>query len=113
MRRCVTVAAIALCGAFAAGTTGPAAAASHPGPADGQALSQDRRDGDDDPRIDPAMWPAELNKLIADRKKEFEADVKEAKDDFKAGFNDSKANVAEFRKEIADLIKELNRPTTP
>ncbi|MGP9022981.1 hypothetical protein ACT1U9_31835 [Streptomyces sp. BR1] len=115
MRRCATVAAIALCGAVVAGTTGPAfaAAAPEPRPADGHSLSRDRRDGDDD-KTELATWMAELDKLIADEKKDLDAEIKdakkdseEAKDDAKKEIADSKKEFDAFLKEFADLIKNL------
>lgn len=112
MRRCATIAAITLCGAVAAGTTSPAfAAVSEPPPVGGHALVQDRRDADDDFKTELATWMSELNKIIADDKKELEADIKAARKDIQTTIEEGRKDMQELQKEFADWFKELKPPT--
>ncbi|GGY18680.1 hypothetical protein AB0M94_03900 [Streptomyces xanthochromogenes] len=101
MRRSTTVAAIALCGALAAGTAAPAYAAgqapavSVPGTG-GESMGG--RAGDDDVagvKAELAATMKDINQMIADEKKDAAADVAEAK-----------AEVAAILKEISAMVKE-------
>ncbi|GAA0587540.1 hypothetical protein [Streptomyces crystallinus] len=113
MRRCATVAAIALCGAVAAGTAGPAfAAASQPVPVGDRAPVQDRRDGDAAGKTETVAWIAEWSKFIADQKKTVEGDAKTAQDDVKNAIKEAQASFAQLQKEMTDLFKTPETTTT-
>ncbi|MEU6050192.1 hypothetical protein ABZ829_07065 [Streptomyces xanthochromogenes] len=100
MRRSTTVAAIALCGALAAGTAAPAYAAGQ-APAvsvPGTGGEMGSRAGDDDVagvKAELAATMKDINQMMADEKKDAAADVAEAK-----------AEVAAILKEISAMVKE-------
>ncbi|MCT9088827.1 hypothetical protein N4G70_08095 [Streptomyces sp. ASQP_92] len=100
MRRCATVAAIALCGALATGTAAPAFAVGHPpvvsAPEPGRE-PVDGRVGDDDVagvKTEVAAILKEVNQLVADEKKAATADVAAVK-----------AEVAALLQQIPGMVK--------
>ncbi|MFE4856480.1 hypothetical protein [Streptomyces sp. NPDC056670] len=101
MRRCATVAAIALCGALAAGTAAPAyaadraPAASVPGTGGGPTGSRAVDDDVVGVKTEVAALLKEIDQMVAADKKDAAADVAEAK-----------AEVAAILKEVAAMVKE-------
>ncbi|MFE9119941.1 hypothetical protein [Streptomyces sp. NPDC007172] len=101
MRRCTTVAAIALCGALAAGTAAPAYAARHlpsvsvPGAGGEPAGSRAADDDVAGVKTELAAMMKEIDQMVAAEKKDAAADVAEAK-----------AEVAAILKEISAMVKE-------
>ncbi|MER5557240.1 hypothetical protein ACFW17_04870 [Streptomyces sp. NPDC058961] len=101
MRRSTTVAAIALCGALAAGTAAPAYAARHvpsvsvPGTAGEPTGSRAADDDVAGVKAEVAAMMKEIDQMVAADKKDAAADVAEAK-----------AEAAAILKEISALVKK-------
>uniref|UniRef100_A0AAU2UXL3 Secreted protein n=1 Tax=Streptomyces sp. NBC_00003 TaxID=2903608 RepID=A0AAU2UXL3_9ACTN len=106
MRRCATVAAIALCGALAASTAAPAFAATRTpvvsAPETARAV-EDRRVGADDKdeiTTELAAMKKEVDQLVAGEKKDAGKDAADAK-------KEAEKDVADIKKEVAGLLKGI------
>ncbi|MGW2815822.1 hypothetical protein [Streptomyces sp. NPDC001415] len=106
MRRCATVAAIALCGALAASTAAPAFAAARTpvvSAAEAARAVKGPRVGADDKdgiKTELAAMKKEVDQLVAGEKKDAAKDAAHVK-------KEAEKDVADIKKEVTELVKGI------